>query len=155
MNAVSTPGTQELLGLATGLAFGALLHRGRLAESETIIGQLEGRDWRVATTMGTAVVVGGLGAEWLRRRGEFAVTVKPMQTGGVVGGAALFGAGMALGGYCPGTALAGAGGGRRDAMWAVLGMLTGAAAFVQAYPRIKPFIGAGDLGKQRLPFAPA
>lgn len=149
------PTTQELLGLATGLVFGALLHRGRLAESPTIVGQVEGRDWRVATTMGTAVVVGGLGAEWLRRQGKFAIDVKPMRSGGVLAGGALFGAGMALGGYCPGTALAGAGAGRRDARWALAGMLAGAGAFVQAYPKLKPLIDAGDLGKRRLPIAPA
>lgn len=147
------PSGQEIAGLLTGVAFGALLHRGRLAESETIVGQVEGSDWRVTTTMGTAVLVGALGVEALRRTGRYSVDVKPFKAGGVVGGAAVFGAGMALGGYCPGTALSGAGGGRSDARWALLGMLAGAAAFVPAYPRLKPFLEAGNLGKQRLPFA--
>lgn len=56
----------------------------------------------------------------------------------------------AVAGYCPGTAVAGAGAGRPDALWATAGMLAGAAAFVRLYPRLKPLLDAGDLGRVRL-----
>ena len=49
---------KRLLGLATGLAFGALLQRGRLSRHEVILGQLLLRDGRVVKTMATAVAVG-------------------------------------------------------------------------------------------------
>ena len=61
---------KRLLGLVTGLAFGALLQRGRLARYETILGQLLGHDGRVVKAMGTAVAVGGVGFHALERRGH-------------------------------------------------------------------------------------
>lgn len=139
---------KRLLGLVTGLAFGALLQRGRLARYESIIGQLLGNDGRVLKAMGTAVAVGGVGFEALRRRGHARPDLKPMKVGGVAGGAALFGSGLALLGYCPGTSVAAVGEGHRDALAGVLGMLAGAGAFVALYPKLAPLLDAGgDLGK--------
>ncbi len=142
--------TRNALGMATGLAFGALLQRGGLADSRTIVGQLTGDDARVAKTMGTAVAVGALGHRWLHRRGLTTDEPKPMNPVGLVGGAVLFGAGMALSGYCPGTAAAAAGGGRREGVWAMAGMLAAAAVFVATYPRLKKALEAGTLGRVTL-----
>lgn len=139
--------TRNVLGLATGLLFGALLQRGGLADSRTILGQLTGHDGRVAKTMGTAVVVGALGYRWLHRRGLTTDEPKPMNPVGLVGGAVLFGAGMALSGYCPGTAAAAAGSGRREGVWAMAGMLAAATAFVATYPRLKTTLETGTLGR--------
>jgi uncharacterized membrane protein YedE/YeeE len=66
---------------------------------------------------------------------------------GLVGGAVLFGAGMALSGYCPGTAAAAAGSGRREGVWAMAGMLAAATVFVATYPRLKKALEAGTLGR--------
>lgn len=147
----TNPSAEQALGLATGLAFGALLQRGGLGKAEVVRGQFSGEDWRIAQTMGTAVVVGAVGLELLRRRGQVSPDVKPLKLGGVLPGATLFGIGMALGGYCPGTALTGAASGRRDARWALLGMGAGAVAYVRAYPALKRFLDAGDLGRVRIP----
>src|SRR5690606_36349235 len=68
MMAQMNESARNALGLATGIVFGALLQRGGLADSRTIVGQLTGRDSRVAKTMGTAVAVGALGHRWLHRR---------------------------------------------------------------------------------------
>ncbi len=97
--------------------------------------------------MGTAIAVGALGHRWLKRRGLATVEPKPMNLVGLVGGAVLFGAGMALSGYCPGTAAAAAGSGRREGVWAMAGMLAAAAAFVASYPRLKKVLEAGSLGR--------
>lgn len=139
--------TQNALGLATGIIFGALLQRGGLADSRTIVGQLTGDDSRVAKTMGTAVAVGAFGYRLLRRRGLATADPKPMNPVGLVGGAVLFGVGMALSGYCPGTAATAAGSGRREGIWAMAGMLAAAAAFVATYPRLKKVLEAGTLGR--------
>jgi uncharacterized protein len=138
---------RNALGLATGIVFGALLQRGGLADSRTIVGQLTGDDARVAKTMGAAVAVGALGHRWLKRRGHTTLEPKPMNPVGLVGGAVLFGAGMALSGYCPGTAAAAAGSGRREGVWAMAGMLAAATAFVATYPRLKKLLEAGSLGR--------
>ena len=138
---------RNLLGLATGVVFGALLQRGGLADSRTIVGQLTGDDGRVAKTMGTAVAVGALGHRWLHRRGMTTNEPKPMNPVGLVAGAVLFGAGMALSGYCPGTAAAAAGSGRREGVWAMAGMLAAAAVFVASYPKMKKALEVGGLGR--------
>jgi uncharacterized protein len=142
--------TRNALGLATGILFGALLQRGGLADSRTIVGQLTGDDARVAKTMGTAVAVGALGHRWLHGRGLTTDEPKPMNPVGLIGGAALFGTGMALSGYCPGTAAAAAGSGRREGVWAMAGMLAAAVVFVATYPRLKKALEAGTLGRVTL-----
>ncbi len=143
-------GTRSALGLATGILFGALLQRGGLTDSRTIVGQLTGDDARVAKTMGTAVAIGALGHRLLRLRGLTIAEPKPMNPVGLVGGAILFGAGMALSGYCPGTAAAAAGSGRREGVWAMAGMLVAAAVFVGSYPRLKKALELGTLGRVNL-----
>ncbi len=139
-----------LLGLATGIAFGGLLRRGRASRYDLIMDQLLLRDFSIAKMMGTAIVVGGVGVHALVRAGRAQLVVKPLQLGGVIAGGAVFGAGLAFVGYCPGTTIAAVGEGKRDAIAGLLGMLTGAGLFVRAYPTIKPLIEAGDLGKLTL-----
>lgn len=59
----------RLLGFATGIPFGALLQRGRLARREVILGQLRFTDGRVVKAMSSAVVVGALAFHALARSG--------------------------------------------------------------------------------------
>ncbi len=151
MTSSLTSNGKRFLGFATGLAFGALLQRGRVSRYDVILDQLLLRDGRVAKTMATAVAVGALGVYALERKGIMSRDVKPMKVGGVTLGAVLFGAGLAVSGYCPGTSVTAVGEGRRDALATVLGMLAGAGAFVAFYPRLVPIIDAGgDLGKRML-----
>ena len=112
------------LGFISGVAFGFLLQKGRVAKFHVIVGQFLLKDWTVLKVMLTAVAVG----------------------------AVLFGAGMAIFGYCPGTSVAACGEGRRDAMVGVLGMLAGALAYVAAFPALQGLIkGFGDWGEVTLP----
>lgn len=142
---------KRVLGLVTGLTFGALLQRGRVSRYDVILEQLLLRDGRVAKTMATAVAVGALGVYALERNGVMSRSVKPMKVGGVTLGAVLFGAGLAVAGYCPGTSVTAFGEGRRDALATILGMFAGAGAFVALYPRLAPIIDAGgDFGKRML-----
>lgn len=140
------------LGLVTGIAFGFLLQKGRVAKYEVILGQLHLRDWTVVKVMGTAVIVGSVGVHALVEGGWTSLELKPLLYGGVLAGAALFGIGMALLGYCPGTSVAACGEGRRDAMAGALGMLAGAGFFVGFHRALQPLIkGLGDDGKLTLP----
>lgn len=141
-----------LLGLVTGVVFGVLLQKGRVAKFPVIVGQFLLRDWTVAKIMGTAVVVGAIGVYALVAAGHADLHVKPLLLGGVLVGGVLFGVGMTVLGYCPGTTVAACGEGRRDAAAGVLGMFAGALAFVAAWPALKPVIkGLGDYGKLTLP----
>lgn len=141
---------EALHGLATGVAFGALLQKSGASDHGRIVDQLLLRDPSVVELMGGAAATGAVGVELLRRRGRYRPEAKPTNAGVLVG-AALFGSGMALLGYCPGTCVAAAAEGKRDAAFGVLGMLAGALAFVRLYPALKPILSAGDLGKRTLP----
>lgn len=141
-----------VLGLVTGIVFGFLLQKGRVAKLDVIVGQLTLKDWTVVKVMATAVAVGAVGVYALVSAGLASLHVKPALLGGVIAGGLMFGAGLAIFGYCPGTGVAASGEGHRDAMVGVLGMLTGAAAFVALYPRLEPVIDAlADWGKITLP----
>ena len=141
-----------LLGLVTGVAFGVLLQKGQVAKFPVIVGQFLLKDWTVAKIMGTAVVVGSVGVYALVGNGSAHLHVKPFLLGGVLAGGVLFGVGMAVLGYCPGTTVAACGEGRRDAMAGVVGMFAGALAYVTAWPALLPLVkGLGDHGKVTLP----
>lgn len=140
------------LGLVTGVLFGILLQKGRVAKFRVIVGQFVLKDWTVLKIMGTAVVVGAIGVYALLALDLVSLHIKPLAWGGVVVGGICFGIGMAVFGYCPGTSVAACGEGRRDAMVGVLGMLLGAAAYVAFYPSLLRLTeGLGNLGEVTLP----
>jgi uncharacterized membrane protein YedE/YeeE len=96
--------------------------------------------------MAAARTPGGNDASWVVDRPGAEPKRSPLAS--AAGGAVLlFGAGMALSGYCPGTAAAAAGSGRREAVWAMAGMLAAATVFVATYPRLKKALEAGSLGR--------
>jgi hypothetical protein len=67
--------------------------------------------------------------------------VLPQFVGGLV-----LGAGFVIGGYCPGTSVAGMATGRIDAMVYALGMLAGLAVYAEAYPAIAAWTKTTALG---------
>jgi uncharacterized protein len=141
-----------LLGLLTGVVFGILLQKGHVAKHAVIVGQLVFRDWTVAKIMGTAVAVGAVGVHGLVAVGATHLDVKPAELGGILAGAFCFGVGLAVLGYCPGTTVAAAGEGKRDAVAGIAGMLAGAGVFVAAYPAMQRVQHAiADWGKATWP----
>lgn len=140
------------LGFVSGLLFGFLLQKGRVAKFEVILGQFLLKDWRVLKIMLTAIAVGSVGVYGLVEADLASLSIKPFVYGGILIGAVLFGIGMAVFGLCPGTSVAACGEGNRHAMVGVLGMLAGAAVFVAAFPWVEPFIkGLGDAGELTFP----
>jgi uncharacterized membrane protein YedE/YeeE len=146
-----TPATL-LAGAATGLVFGFLLQKGGVSRFSVIVDQLRLKDFTVMKVMLTAIVVGGLGIFGMRVLGaDFPMHVKASALGAVLGGGLVFGVGMALLGYCPGTAFAALGDGSRHAWFGVLGMLVGAAVFAEVFPWLdERLLSRGDLGKATL-----
>lgn len=140
-----------MLGLGTGTLFGFFLSKGGASKHHAISGQLALRDSSVLKIMGTAIAVGSIGNQILVKSGLAEPKIKPMNTGGILMGGALFGAGMAILGYCPGTTMAALGEGHKDAAAGAIGMLLGALSFVRLYPRLKPLIERGAMGKRTLP----
>jgi uncharacterized protein len=146
-----SPG-QLVLGLVTGVAFGFLLQKAQVAKYQTILGQLLLKDWTAFKVMLTAMATGAVGVYALRAADVTYLDIWPFQPAAMLLGALFFGVGIAVIGYCPGTGMAGAGEGSRDAMVGVLGMLAGAGAFVAGYNALEPLaIAMGDLGKLTIP----
>ena len=146
------PMPRLLLGLATGFVFGFLLQKGGVAKFHVIVGQFLLRNWTAAKIMSAAVVVGALGIFPMLQLGWVELHLKPLAFGGVIAGGILFGFGIVLLGYCPGTTVAACGEGRRDAMVGVAGMLTGALFYVLLFSPIDRFKSIfADLGKKTLP----
>ncbi len=141
-----------LLGLVSGILFGFLLQKGRVAKFRVILGQFLLIDWTVAKIMLTAVAVGAVGVWSMLAMGWIELHIKATVFGGIIIGGLLFGFGMAVFGYCPGTSVAACGEGRRDAMVGVAGMLFGALIFVLTFPFMEgPIKAWGDWGKVTLP----
>jgi uncharacterized membrane protein YedE/YeeE len=144
--------SQLLLGLITGIGFGFLLQKGRVAKYQTILGLLLLKDWTAFKIMLTASVTGAIGVYFLVESGAATLDVWPLQPSAMIVGALFFGVGIALLGYCPGTGMAGAGEGGRDAMVGVLGMITGAGLLVVGFNVLEPMaLALGDWGKLTIP----
>ena len=139
-------------GLLFGVVFGWLLQRGGVTDYDVIVNQFRFRDFTVLKIMLTAIVVGGIGVWLLHGAGAANFHIKPGTLLAVGLGAALFGVGMVLLGYCPGTGVAAVGAGSVHAAVGVVGMLVGAAAYALSYDWVALHVlKVWDIGKQRLP----
>lgn len=141
-----------ILAVVFGIAFGFLLHRGRVADYNTIVRQFLFRDFTVIKIMLTAIIVGGTGVFTLVQFGYAQFHIKPADLLAISIGAAIFGVGMVLYGYCPGTALAAIGGGSLHALVGAIGMLVGGVLYALSFDWIKAnILPVGAMGKVQLP----
>ena len=127
------PAWKLALGLLSGVVFGFLLQKGRVAKYEVIVGQFLGRDFTVVKIMATAVIVGSIGIYALLPSSAVSLHIKPALWAGILVGGTIFGVGMAVLGYCPGTGVVACGEGRKDAYVGLVGMIVGAAVYVISY----------------------
>ncbi|MCA9322908.1 MAG: YeeE/YedE family protein, partial [Planctomycetes bacterium] len=110
------------------------------------------KDHTVLKTMATAIVVGGLGVYAMFGFGLIeSLPIKSTQLLANALGGLVFGVGMAILGYCPGTGVAAIGDGARDAIFGVLGMIVGAGLYAEIEPLLATSVlKVGDLGKVTL-----
>ena len=114
-----------------GLLFGFILSKVGATSHDAIAEMFLLRDFHLMIVISTAILVAGLGF-WLMRRfgvksqsgAPLALSPKPRNSGNLWGGL-LFGAGWALSGACPGTALAQLGEGKFVALFTLLGIFLG------------------------------
>ncbi len=146
-------GTSALvLAIVFGFAFGWLLHRGRVTSYDTILNQFRLRDFTVLKVMLTAIVVGGIGVLALTQLGYAKFHVRDANMLGTIIGAAIFGVGMVLYGYCPGTGLAAIATGSVHALVGALGMLFGAMLYAFSFAWVRDnILSVWKLGKVTLP----
>lgn len=140
----------DLSALPIGIAFGFVLERSGLGDPRKLAAQFTLTDLTVLKVMLTAIVTAGLGLFWLAAAGWIdpaSVYLPPTNLLPQVLGGVIFGAGFALGGYCPGTSCVAAASGRGDAAALVGGMLAGTVVFAESFPLLEPLYAATPLGE--------
>jgi uncharacterized membrane protein YedE/YeeE len=139
-------------GLITGVLFGFLMQRAQVIRYDKQMGAMRLIDMTIVKFMLSAIVVGMIGLYLLMEFNAVQLSIKPTILSANIIGGLIFGAGWGFLGYCPGTALGAVGEGRWDALWGMLGMLFGAAAFAEIYPRLEGTVMSwGNLGKVTIP----
>lgn len=137
------------VAVLSGIAFGYLLISVGMGNSRKISAVFYGEDWSVMKIMFSAVVttmlltyssfyIGLLDVELLQMANVNLLAV-------IVGGL-IFGTGMAIGGYCPGTSAAAVVTLKLDAMIFVGGFLVGVWLYAVNYPWISANLFSSDLG---------
>lgn len=145
---------EQILGLVTGVLFGFLLQKGRVLRFEKQVGAMLLKDMTILKFMLSAIIVGMVGIAAMSGAGMITLSHKAMNVGAVLVGGGLFGAGWAVAGYCPGTSVGALGEGRWHAIFAIIGMLAGAAIYAEMYPFFKrTVLSWADYGKIGLPEA--
>jgi len=140
------------LAVVFGAIFGVLLHRGRVTDYNVIVSFFRWRDATVLRVMFTAILVGSIGIIALNALGLVSLHIKDLNVLAIVLGGTLFGIGMVLYGYCPGTGVAAVATGSIHALVGALGMLVGGIIFGSGYSWVQQnLLPVGAYGKLRLP----
>ena len=147
-------GTDALVAIGIGIAFGFALERAGLGNARKLAGQFLLRDFTVVKVMFSAIVTAMLGLYWLGRLGAIdsaflyvpETYLAPQTTGGL-----LFGAGFALAGLCPGTSCVSAATGRGDGLATVAGLFAGVLLTGLAFRPLQAFYESGSHGAWTLP----
>lgn len=124
-------------GLLVGIAMGALIQRVGASSPKMILAALRLEDLTIIKFMATTIAVGTIVTYLLSLGMPMHFDVKPTYVIGVAVGGLIFGAGFAIGGYCPGTCVVGISEGRKDGWMALLGGIFGALLFTLAFPFIE------------------
>lgn len=147
-------GGSLVVALVVGFFFGFFLERGGLGNPHKLTGVFYFRDFTVPKVMFTAMIVASAGLYLfgdLKLLDLAKVWIVPTYFWPQIGGGFLFGLGYLLAGYCPGTAVAGLGDGRSDALVTIAGMIAGSLFFAIVYPAIENFYMSSAMGTTTLP----
>ncbi|MFA5328331.1 MAG: YeeE/YedE thiosulfate transporter family protein [Prolixibacteraceae bacterium] len=135
-----------LLILILGFLFGATLQSAKLNKYNTISGMARLEDYTVAKAILVAIGIGAILLNIEIGMGFATYHVKPLILVGISLGGLIFGAGMAILGYCPGTMAISLGEGSLDALVGILGSIVGGIAYTLVQTSIKGMMGP-DLGE--------
>jgi uncharacterized membrane protein YedE/YeeE len=141
------------LAIPIGFVFGFALFHAGFTDSRRIAWAFYFKDVGVPVVMFSAIVTGMLGLWGLSLIGVMDISkvyllptfLLPMAVGGV-----LFGLGMVIGGYCPGTAIASLATGKIDALVFIVGFLVGSLIFGDLFPVWGDFYNSDYKGVLRL-----
>jgi len=118
-----------LIGLLTGIVFGFALEKSRVFEPGVIIGQMQLKTFIMLKVFLAAVITGLVALAVLNGVFGVKLSLKPLLWKADIIGGLILGVGIVIAGACPGTSLAQAGAGYRDALFVVAGGIAGAIAY--------------------------
>ncbi len=130
-------------GILLGLIFGYVLENAGFGSGCKLTAQLRLQDWAVFKVMFTAILVAAGGLYLLQALGLVTmdnVFVPSVLLWGSSLGGVLIGAGMAIGGYCPGTSMVALCSGKLDGLMFIIGLGGGTLLFNSAYTSIKSWV---------------
>jgi uncharacterized membrane protein YedE/YeeE len=150
---VISEGVNTLFAVLIGMLFGYALQRSGFTNSRKIAAAFYMKDVDVPVVMFTAIITASIGLYGLSLLGLLDLGkfyflpsyLLPMVVGGFI-----FGIGMAIGGFCPGTSVAAMMTGKIDAMVFVAGFLFGSLLFGDFYPLWDKFYNSDANGVWRL-----
>lgn len=131
--------------LLLGFLFGAILQYSKLNRYNVISGMATLENFAVAKAIAVAIGVGAIIIAIEISLGLASYHIKPILLGGIAFGGIIFGVGMTILGYCPGTLPVSLGEGSTDALVGIAGGLTGGFVYTLIVPSIQSFLGP-DLG---------
>ncbi len=129
-----------LIAVVAGLLFGFGLDLARMTDPQRVLGFLDVAgtwDPTLVFVLAGAVVTATIGFRLAGLQGRswfggpLRLPTRQDIDGRLIGGAALFGAGWGLAGYCPGSGLGALVQGAADPAWFVLGLIAGMFAFAR------------------------
>jgi uncharacterized membrane protein YedE/YeeE len=135
--------------LVLGILFGAILQYAHLNRFNVISGFALRENFSVPKAIALAIGIGVILLNLEIAFGLASYHVKPFIVGGLILGGLIFGTGMAILGYCPGTLAISLGEGSVDALIGIVGGLFGGAFYTMVLPVISPVLGP-DLGNLSL-----
>lgn len=142
-----------LLAVPIGFLFGFALFHGGFTDSRKIASVFYFKDVDVPVVMFSAIVTAMLGLWGMSLIGFMDTELfyfLPTYLAPVMVGGLLFGVGMVVGGYCPGTAVASVATGKLDAMVFVGGFMIGSLLFGDLFPIWDGFYNSDYRGVFRL-----
>jgi uncharacterized protein len=128
-----------------GFMFGAILQNAKLNRFNVISGMATLENFAVAKAIAVAIGVGAIIIAVETGLGFATFHIKPFLLGGIAIGGIIFGAGMAILGYCPGTLPVSLGEGSVDALIGIIGALAGGLIYTLVAPAVQSVLGP-DLG---------
>ncbi len=131
----------ELTIVILGFLFGLALQYANLNKYNVISGLALRENFAVPKAIALSIGIGVIFLSVEIALGMASYHVKPFILGGLIIGGLLFGVGMALLGYCPGTLAISSGEGSVDAIIGIIGGLLGGLFYTVVLPFIKPILG--------------
>ncbi len=138
-----------IVAFVIGIGFGFALESAGFGNSRKLAYQFYFRDLTVFKVMFTAIITGMTGIVFMDAFGWLdihSMYINPTYLWPGITGGLIMGLGFAIGGYCPGTSIVGLSTFKVDAVFYLIGIFLGMAAFGEVAPFIQDFMSGKASG---------